>query len=181
MKVSVQKKKKKKSGQIIPCLPGAPASMLQEAKKKKTSTTEAAHRKKSNNHQSTSYSCHSWPSGVKIVPSQGCLLLALCACRPWRRTRCRCGDFRCHHQLRCCRCRAVDRHILPGSRGHEGLAALCLVERTVNLPYMAWYAPASSCSGLQQHVYPISLCEVCLVPGCVYVCSRARGNRHYLG
>ena len=78
----------------------------------------------------------------RIVPSQRCLLLALCACRPWRRTRCRCSDFRCHYQPRCRKCRAAARHILPGSRGHEGRAALCLVERTVHLPHMAWYAPA---------------------------------------
>ena len=72
------------------------------------------------------------------MPSQRCLLLlALCACRP-------CGDARaadavivvvvCINHAAANKCRAVARHILPGSRGHEGLAALCPVVGTVSSP-----------------------------------------------
>ena len=59
------------------------------------------------------------------------------------------------------------RHILPDRRGHEGLAAFCLVDGTVHRPHKAWCASALRralrvCSSTCNLVFVLRLSAVCL-------------------
>ena len=154
----------------LSCLPGAPASMLQEKNKHKQTKTKARqeeHRRKykqpvtprphnvAKNSRISSFvflsgrarepSSFSLPpfvsSGADMVPPQDPQLVSFCARQLRRRTCCRCASFR--GRQTCCRnYRGAARHILPDRRGHEELAAFCLVDGTVHRPHKAWCASA---------------------------------------
>ena len=194
----------------LSCLPGAPASMLQEKnkhKQTKTSTTGSAPQKK----QTISYPSPSQRrdklENLKLravvrprtrtrtfLTTPLRFLRALRWSRPstlsWfrfalaslgdaraRRTCCRCASFR--GRQTCCRnYRGAARHILPDRRGHEGLAAFCLVDGTVHHPHKAWCASALRraprvCSSTCTLVSVLRLSAVCL--------SVCVSNLHYCG
>ena len=104
-------------------------------------------------------------------------LMPLCACQPRRRTCCRRAS--CRGRQTCCRnYRGAARHILPDRRGHEGLAAFCLVDGTVHRPHKAWCASALRraprvCNSTCTLVSVLRLSAVCL--------SVCVSNLHYCG